>query len=103
MAQRGRPCLDRPGERRFDGDRAQTGPVEVTGKVGQGAVLAGQDITEITAQGLQMFALCGKKESNAESPRKREMREEIYNKRFESEGKKFLDEIRKQAMIEYLK
>jgi peptidyl-prolyl cis-trans isomerase SurA len=69
-----------------------------------GGMQIGQLTTpEITAQGLQMFALCGKKESNAESPRKREMREEIYNKRFESEGKKFLDEIRKQAMIEYLK
>ena len=56
---------------------------------------------EVTAQGLQMFALCSKKESKAESSVKRELREEIFNKRFESESKKFLDEIRKQAMIEY--
>jgi peptidyl-prolyl cis-trans isomerase SurA len=69
-----------------------------------GGMQIGQLTTpEITEQGLQMFALCGKKESNAESPRKRELREEIFNKRFESEGKKFLDEIRKQAMIEYVK
>jgi peptidyl-prolyl cis-trans isomerase SurA len=58
---------------------------------------------EITAQGLQMFALCSKKESTAESSVKRELREQIYNKRFESESKRFLDEIRKQAMIEYIK
>jgi peptidyl-prolyl cis-trans isomerase SurA len=56
---------------------------------------------EVTAQGLQMFALCDKKKSNGESAAKREVREEIFNKRFEAEGKKFLDEIRKQAMIEY--
>jgi len=31
----------------------------------------------------------------------RELREEIFNKRFESESRKFLEEIRKQAMIEY--
>jgi peptidyl-prolyl cis-trans isomerase SurA len=56
---------------------------------------------EVTPQGLQMFALCEKKESTTDSPVKREVREEIFNKRFEAEGKKFLDEIRKQAMIEY--
>ncbi len=56
---------------------------------------------EVTAQGLQMYALCDKKESTAESSVKREVREQIYSKRFEAEAKKFLDEIRKQAMIEY--
>ena len=56
---------------------------------------------EVTAQGLQMFAVCGKKESTTELPLKRETREQIFTKRFESESKKFLEEIRKQAMIEY--
>jgi peptidyl-prolyl cis-trans isomerase SurA len=56
---------------------------------------------EVTAQGLQMFAICNKKETTAESPLRREVREQIYTKRFESESKKFLEEIRKSAMIEY--
>jgi peptidyl-prolyl cis-trans isomerase SurA len=56
---------------------------------------------DVTAQGLQMFALCDKKESTAESPLKREIREQIFTKRFEAEAKKFLEEIRKSAMIEY--
>jgi peptidyl-prolyl cis-trans isomerase SurA len=56
---------------------------------------------EPTAQGLQMFAVCAKKESTAESPLKRETREKIFSKRFESESKKYLEEIRKSAMIEY--
>jgi peptidyl-prolyl cis-trans isomerase SurA len=56
---------------------------------------------EVTAQGLQMFAVCNKKETTAESPLRREVREQIYTKRFESESKKFLEEIRKSAMIEY--
>ena len=56
---------------------------------------------EVTAQGLQMFALCEKKESSADSSIKRDVREEIFNKRFDAEAKKFLEEIRKQAMIEY--
>jgi peptidyl-prolyl cis-trans isomerase SurA len=58
---------------------------------------------EVTPQGLQMFALCDKKESTADSPVKREVREDLFNKRFEAEAKKFLDEVRKQAMIEYKK
>ncbi len=56
---------------------------------------------EVTDQGLQMFALCAKKESADDTPAKREAREQIFTKRFESESKKFLEEIRKQAMIEY--
>ncbi len=56
---------------------------------------------EVTAQGLQMFAVCNKKESTTESPLKHELREQIFTKRFESESKKYLDEIRKSAMIEY--
>lgn len=56
---------------------------------------------ETTAQGLQMFAVCAKKESTTESPLKRETREKIFSKRFESESKRYLDEIRKSAMIEY--
>jgi peptidyl-prolyl cis-trans isomerase SurA len=58
---------------------------------------------EPTAQGLQMFALCNKKESTTDSSVKRDVREQIFAKRFEAESKKFLDEIRKQAMIEYIK
>jgi peptidyl-prolyl cis-trans isomerase SurA len=56
---------------------------------------------DVTAQGLQMFALCDKKETTAESPAKRELREKIFSSRFEAESKKYLDEIRRAAMIEY--
>ena len=58
---------------------------------------------EITAQGLQMFALCDKKVSSTESAAKRDARQQIFAKRFEIESKKYLEEIRKQAMIEYKK
>jgi peptidyl-prolyl cis-trans isomerase SurA len=56
---------------------------------------------EVTPQGFQMYALCAKKESSTDSAVKHEVREELYNKRFTTEAKKFLDEIRKSAMIEY--
>ena len=56
---------------------------------------------EVTQQGLQMFALCEKKEGTGDSQAKREVRNELYGKKFDAEAKKFLVEIRKQAMIEY--
>jgi peptidyl-prolyl cis-trans isomerase SurA len=56
---------------------------------------------EITPQGLQMFALCEKKETKLDTPIKRTIREELFTKKFEAEAKKYLEEIRKSAMIEY--
>jgi len=56
---------------------------------------------EVTAHGLQMFALCDKKQTATESPLKRKVRDELFAKRFEAESKKYLEEIRKSAMIEY--
>ncbi len=56
---------------------------------------------EMTPQGLQMFAVCEKKSTKTDSPVKVQMRQELFAKRFETEAKKFLVEIRKQAMIEY--
>jgi peptidyl-prolyl cis-trans isomerase SurA len=56
---------------------------------------------EVTPQGIQMFALCDRKESDSDSPAKRAVRQDIFSKRFEAESKKFLEEIRRQAMIEY--
>ena len=70
---------------------------ELLGKMQIGALTT----PDVTAQGLQMFALCGKKETKTDSPVKRELRDQIYNKRFETESKRFLDEVRKSAMIEY--
>ena len=56
---------------------------------------------EVTAQGIQMFAVCERKATTADSPIKRQLREELFNKRYEAQSKKFLDEVRRQAMIEY--
>lgn len=58
-------------------------------------------IPELTPQGFQMYALCSKKASTSDSPVLREVRDQIFNKRFQYESNKFLEEIRKQAMIEY--
>jgi peptidyl-prolyl cis-trans isomerase SurA len=56
---------------------------------------------EATAQGLQMFAVCNKKQTKTDSPAERETRNKIFAQRFQQESKKYLEEIRKSAMIEY--
>ncbi len=55
---------------------------------------------EVTEQGLQMFALCERKDTN-DTPAKRAARESLFLKRFEKESKKYLEEVRRQSMIEY--
>jgi peptidyl-prolyl cis-trans isomerase SurA len=57
---------------------------------------------ESTAQGIQVYALCGRKQSDADNaPAKREVRDELFKEQFESHSKRFLKELRSQAMIEY--
>jgi peptidyl-prolyl cis-trans isomerase SurA len=57
---------------------------------------------EVTAQGVEVYALCGKKPSNAENtPGKREAREELFSAKFDAHAKRYLKELRSQAMIEY--
>jgi peptidyl-prolyl cis-trans isomerase SurA len=56
---------------------------------------------EQTQQGIELYAICAKKESTSEMPGKREVREELMNQRFVEQGKNYLKELRANAMIEY--
>jgi peptidyl-prolyl cis-trans isomerase SurA len=56
---------------------------------------------EQTAQGIEVFALCGKKETKADSPGKREVRDEIFAQKFQAQAAQYLKQIRSGAMIEY--
>ena len=56
---------------------------------------------ERTQQGIELYAICAKKQSTSEMPGKREVREEMLNKRFVEQGKTYLKELRAGAMIEY--
>ncbi|MEA2982743.1 MAG: peptidyl-prolyl cis-trans isomerase SurA [Alphaproteobacteria bacterium] len=55
---------------------------------------------EATQQGIEVYALCGKQQSE-NAPAKKEARDEMYSEAFESLSKKYLKELRDQAMIEY--
>jgi peptidyl-prolyl cis-trans isomerase SurA len=56
---------------------------------------------EVTTEGVQLFALCGKRETKAVSAAKREVQNELYAEQFTAKSKRLLAELRKQAMIEY--
>ena len=56
---------------------------------------------ELATEGVQMFALCDKKVSKGDSPAERQLRNKLFQTRFERESKRYLEELRKAAMIEY--
>jgi peptidyl-prolyl cis-trans isomerase SurA len=57
---------------------------------------------EVTQQGIEVYALCGKKPSTAENaPGRREVREELVSAQVKVLSERYLKELRSQAMIEY--
>ena len=56
---------------------------------------------DVTIQGVEMFALCGKNPTKGgDTPAMREARDAMYQERFQAASKKFLKELRAQALIE---
>jgi peptidyl-prolyl cis-trans isomerase SurA len=56
---------------------------------------------EITKQGIEMVALCGRKPTTIDTPKRKEMRDKMYQKKYDATSNAYLAEIRKAAMIEY--
>ena len=57
---------------------------------------------EVTKFGIEMFAICAKKESAADnSPIRRQVRDSIMAERLEQRSKQYLQELRRGAMLEY--
>jgi peptidyl-prolyl cis-trans isomerase SurA len=56
---------------------------------------------EITKQGVEMVALCGRTPTTVDTPKKKEIREKMYADKFNAKSKAYLQDIRKAAMIEY--
>jgi peptidyl-prolyl cis-trans isomerase SurA len=55
---------------------------------------------ETTEQGIQVFAVCDKKETASDTPEKRAVREKLFGETFQAKSKTYLRELRRQAMIE---
>jgi peptidyl-prolyl cis-trans isomerase SurA len=56
---------------------------------------------EQTAEGIQMFAVCSKKESKTDAPGLKEVRDKMFEKKFGARANRYLADLRRQAMIEY--
>ena len=56
---------------------------------------------EVTQGGVEMFALCSKKQTTADTPGKREVRDQMFAQKFQAQAKRYLRELRNAAMIEY--
>ena len=56
---------------------------------------------EVTQAGIEMVAVCNRREVVGESAQKREVRNELQNKQFETQSARLLVEARKSAMIQY--
>lgn len=56
---------------------------------------------ETTAEGVQMFAVCAKKETKTETPGMHEIRDQMFQQKFGVKAKHYLEDLRRAAMIEY--
>jgi peptidyl-prolyl cis-trans isomerase SurA len=56
---------------------------------------------ETTKEGVQMFAVCAKKETKSETPGMREVRDQMFQQKFGAKAKRYLEDLRRAAMIEY--
>jgi peptidyl-prolyl cis-trans isomerase SurA len=56
---------------------------------------------EVTKQGIEMVALCARKPTTIDTPQRKEMRDKMYQQKYEATSNAYLNEIRKAAMIEY--
>ena len=67
------------------------------------SIVSSLDLTppEQTAEGIQMFAVCSKKESKTDAPGLKEVRDKMFEKKFGAKANRYLADLRRQAMIEY--
>jgi peptidyl-prolyl cis-trans isomerase SurA len=55
---------------------------------------------ETTSDGVQVFAICGKRETKVDAPAMRKARQEMIAEQFQVKSKRLLDELRRAALIE---
>ena len=55
---------------------------------------------EVTQQGIEMFAVCAREATRGDSAGKAQVREEMISERYNTQAKRFLQELRCGAMID---
>lgn len=56
---------------------------------------------EQTSEGLQMFAVCAKKQTKNDTPEQKKVHDELFEKKFGAKAAAYLQKLRREAMIEY--
>jgi peptidyl-prolyl cis-trans isomerase SurA len=65
------------------------------------AIPIGQLTTpEVTKLGVELYAICARHDSTADTPSKRQAREAMFAERFELQSKQYLQRLRREALIE---
>jgi peptidyl-prolyl cis-trans isomerase SurA len=70
------------------------------------AILDGTEVgrltpPEQTSEGIQMFAVCDKRQTKNDTPAQKKVREEIFQQKFGAQAAAYLRKLRRQAYIEY--
>ena len=55
---------------------------------------------DVTPQGIEVFAVCKKREIKGDTGGERDVREELFGQRFTAQGKKYLEELRRTAAVQ---
>ncbi len=55
---------------------------------------------DVTPQGIQMFALCARKQNQLDAAATKEVRDQMFAEQFQAKSKSYLEVLRKSAMIE---
>ena len=74
-------------------------PAEIR-KVLEGIPVGQLTAPEVTRLGVEMYAVCAKHESKADSPSKRQARDLMFTQRFDQQSKTYLQRLRREALIE---
>jgi peptidyl-prolyl cis-trans isomerase SurA len=70
------------------------------------AILDGTEVghltpPEQTSEGIQMFAVCDKRQTKNDTPAQKQIREEIFQQKFGAQAAAYLRKLRREAYIEY--
>ncbi len=70
------------------------------------AILDGTEVghltpPEQTSEGIEVFAVCDKRQSKNDTPAQKKVREEIFQQKFGAQAAAYLRKLRRQAYIEY--
>lgn len=57
---------------------------------------------ERTSEGLEMFAVCTKRQSKDDTPEKKKIHDELFEKKFDAKSTAYLQKLRREAMIQYV-